>query len=368
MRYSILIIFFLSIFVSNGYCQPTDTGAAMAAEDFSQLLSFIAMEDLQEPLVLFEAHDGDFDSGLNQANIDHLNQNKALLQNIKSRLNGDPLRWKLASSSKSRFVVPEHRTEYASLFENYCRKSIDYVLERLKAPSPYADIITLGDDQRPEQTTDDSGINAYLAHNVVDEYVEEYEFFVQEDNNKKIKIKVRNRNLSSHIGSYSSDLVIGENSTFEFIRSPFTLWQNSAQNPLNVFIVPIEETLHILLRGATETAISDNLKQTQPKKIQEVENLIDHWMAVEEAIVGGMVAQLMPEIFSRYLPQAGNEELDQALAERHHADQYRFLDKGIQMVGDMGLDQAAELYQTDPQRFQDMVSQPELAATELQSS
>ena len=377
----IITLLFLTIFFmsSNGHCDTPALGTITSQDDFSPLLAYIAMEDLQEPLVSFEQFEGDFDRGLNQENLAHLNQNKALLQKIKSRLKGDTLRWKLASSLKQRFVVPEKRPQYATLFEQYCRQSVDYLLERLEVPSPYSQILTLGDTM-PHQWQEGKaadGIKVFLTHNVIDEYVEEYEFFSTDDGasskdegspngeGSKIKIKIRNRAFAGQIGSYTSDLVIGEDSQFEFVHNAFTLWQNSAKNPLNVFIVPIEETLHILLRSSTETAIGDQLKQIKPQKIEQVENVIDHWMAVEEAIVGGLVAQLMPEIFSRFLPETKQDALTQALEQRLDKSQYRYLDNGIHAVADMGLDQAVRLYRSDPKRFNKLVTPPELAGTTL---
>ena len=373
MRIIALLILTIFFMFSNGYCDTPAMGPITSQEDFSPLLTYIAMEDLQEPLVSFEQFEGDFDRGLNQENLAHLNQDKALLQKIKSRLKGDTLRWKLASSLKQRFVVPEKRPQYATLFEQYCRQSVDYLLARLEVSSPYAQILTIG-DAMPNQWQEGNaadGIKVFLTHNVIDEYIEEYEFFSSDDDaspnseGSKIKIKIRNRAFAGQIGSYTSDLVIGEDSHFEFVHNAFTLWQNSAKNPLNVFIVPIEETLHILLRSSTETAISDQLKQIKPQKIEQVESVIDHWMAVEEAIVGGLVAQLMPEIFSRFLPETKQDALTQALEQRLDKSQYRYLNNGIHAVANMGLDQAVKLYRSDPKRFNKLVTPPELAGTTL---
>ncbi len=334
-------------------------------EDFSRLLDFIAQDDLQGPLVLFQDHKGDFDRTLNKENIAYLNQNKQLLENIKTRLKGTTLHWKLAASSKRRLIVPEQRPEYADLFQRYCRESVDYLLTRLQSASPYNEIVTLQDPLPSLKAGDVEGIKVYLVHNVADEYVEEYVFFNQDNDTTKIKIRLSNRVFSGIIGSYTSDLVIGENQSFDFIREPYTLWQNSAENPLNVFIAPVEETLHILLRDATEQAIRADLDQARPRKINEVNAVVKDWMAVEEAIVGGIVARVMPEILSRFLRDTRGETLSDALAQRDQHVQYRYLDQGIQIVGDLGLEEAVKLYKSDPMGFKYLVTHSDLAAANL---
>ncbi len=327
-------------------------------QDYSRLFDFIKIEDLDEPLVVFADLDGEFDRDLNQENIAYLNQNKALLNGIKNRLPGEILKWRLSSSSKRLIVVPEQRQEYAVLFERYCHDAIDYALHMTQLPNPYQEIATL---QATVPSADDKaseGITAYLVHNIIDEYIEEYLFFNEDDEHKKIKIKLSNRVFSGKVGSYTSKLVIAENSQFEFIQEPFTLWQNSAQDPLNVLIAPIEETLHIGLRDATQTAIQTHLREIEPQTMDEVERVVDDWMAVEEAIVGGLVSHLMPKIFARFLEGPLKEKVSASLAARDEHDQYRYLQKGIQVVTDLGLRPAISLYQSEPQRFKQLISKP----------
>ena len=329
--------------------------AEIRSEDYTPLLEYIAMEDLQEPLVVFQDNAGDFDSELNRENIAYLNQNKPLLQKIKARLKGETLHWKLAASNKRLLVVPETRPEYADLFQNYCRNAIDYVLKRIQAPNPYRTIRTVQGPLTKSEADEGGGITVYLVHNVADEYIEEYVFFNQDNSATKIKIKLQNRVFNGIVGSYSSKLIIGENNHFEFAREPYTVWQNSARNPLNVFIAPIEETLHIVLRQATENAIRAQLDQVKPERLSGVQEVVKEWMAVEEAIVGGLVAKLMPEVFHQFVHLPDPRKLAEALAERDSHTQYRYLDNGIRVVSDLGLKQALDLYKNDPDRFRMMV-------------
>ncbi len=350
----------LSLLILNGASMLHASNTPLNGPDYSRLFSFIEMQDLQDPLVAFGAAEKDFDRQLNQENIAFLNQDKALIQHIQSQLKGEALKWRLSSSSKQLLVVPENRDEFAQLFEQYCKAAVDCLLELIHMPNPYSRIATLK-GPLPSLPTPQTpqGITAYLVHNLVDEYIEEYLFFSQEDDQTKIKIKLSNREFDSKIGCYTSRLKIGDDNHFEFTREPFTLWQNSAKNPLNVFIVPIEETLHILMRPFTETAMQGELVQFQPTRLDEVQQVIDEWMAVEEAIVGGVVSQVMPDILSRFVNQESGRRLTDALAEREGHPQYRLLNQAILVVMDLGVEKSLAVYRNNPQDFKSMLTHPE---------
>jgi hypothetical protein len=202
----------------------------------------------------------------------------------------------------------------------------------------------------------DQKVTAYLVHNIADEYIEEYHFFSHANESQALQIKLSNLEFSGHIGSYNSDIVIGENGQFTFIHNTYTLWQNSAKDPINVFVAPVEETLHMALRSATEIAIQDRLKQLAPKTVDEVQKIVDEWMAVEEAIVGGLVSKLMPQIFTRFLGGPLASQINQSLANRNVHTQYRYLQDGIRIVSDLGLQPAIALYKSEPLKFKQLLS------------
>ena len=334
--------------------------------DFSQLLSYIALADRQDPLMAFGTAEHDFDRRLNQENIACLNQNKALLQQIQSQLNGQPLKWQLSASFKQLLVVPENREAYAHLFESYCKASVAYLLERIHMPSPYEKITTLTEPLPSVPIAAPKGITAYLVHNLVDEYIEEYDFFKADDDQKRIRIKLSNREFDGKIGSVTTRLKIGENNQIEFTREPYTLWQNSAQDPLNVLIVPIEETLHILMRPSTEAAMQSDLARLKPTQLGQVQRIVDDWIAVEEAIVGGVVWQVMPDVLARYVHTRQAGQLAQAFAEREQHPQYRLMNQAIQLVADMGIDQSLAMYKHNAKDFKELIVPTEPAVGSAQ--
>ena len=332
--------------------------APTAATNYMRLLDYIQEEDLSDPLMVFGGIEENFDRRLNQENLAYISANNELLQKIQTHLSGEHLRWQLNTSFKQLWVVPEPRDEYAQLFERYCREAVDYLLRRINQPNPYNAIATLrGPVPNPRETGQD-GITAYLVHNIADEYIEEYLFFDQDNDNSQVKIKLSNREFDGKIGSYTSKLKIGAENQFEFIRENFTVWQNSARNPYNVLIVPIEETLHIILRSATEQAMQEELTNIKPEKLHEVKGVIDHWMAVEEAVVGGLVWQIMPELLDHVAHGVSEFPLAQTMAERDAHEQYRFLDKGIDLVTRLGVDETIHLYQSSAKEFQVKLIEP----------
>lgn len=336
-----------------------------SAMNYSRLLEYIQIEDRQSPLVEFLRGEEGIDQVLNRENVSYLSKEQDLLERIRTQLNSENLEWRLGNASKYLMFVPEERFEYASLFESYCHDVVDYVLSRTRLPNPYQSIATLSGAPESTELSGNEGITAYLVHNIADEYVEEYIFSDRSGEGKKIKIKLRNRVFNGEVGSYTSNLVIGENQQYEFVREPYTLWQNSAENPLNVFIAPIEETLHIALRGSTEDAIKSALEKTQPQKLAEIEQIIEECMAIEEAMVGGLVSRLLPEVFNRYLPGSPAQHIKDAMAHRGAFEKYRYLDRGIQVVSDLGLEAAIELYQTDLNGFKSMLAQPPARPSEV---
>ena len=343
------LVFSISCFICAGPASAVNTPEAVT--NYMRLLDYIQKEDLNDPLMVFGGIEENFDRRLNQENIAYINANSELLRKIQSHLSGEHLRWQLNTSFNQIWVVPEHRVEYARLFERYCKEAVDFLLKRIDQPNPYNAIATLKGPLPDPHHTGRDGITAYLVHNVADEYIEEYLFFDQDNDGTRIKIKLSNREFDGKIGSYTSKLKIGGENQFEFTRENYTVWQNSAQNPYNVLIVPIEETLHIILRSSTEQAMHEELTRLKPEKLKEVKSIIDHWMAVEEAVVGGLVWQIMPELLDNVIHGLSDFPMAQTMAERDAHEQYRFLDKGIDLVTQLGVDETIQLYQSSAEAF-----------------
>jgi hypothetical protein len=327
-----------------------------ASPNYAMLLDFIQMEDRKGPLIEFRRTSEDVDATLSRENRHYISQDEALLGKIRTELNSEELRWRLVDATQHLMVVPENHGAYAALFESYCRSVVDYVLQETALPNPYRTIATLEGPPARQALPGGPGITAYLVHNIADVYTEEYAFFDAENTDRSVRIKLDNRVYLGEIGSYSSYLVINEGPLYSFERNPYTLWRNSADNPLNVFIAPIEETLHIALRSTTEEAIKDRLNRRPPGSLAEIEAVVEEWMAVEEAAVGGMVSVLLPGVLDRYLEGDAAVDIESAFAERRKFEKYRFLDQGIAVVDELGLSSAIRIYREHPLQFKSLLT------------
>jgi hypothetical protein len=327
-------------------------------QTYALLLDYIQMDNRRTPLVEFTRTGQGVDQALNEENRRYISQNDALLGKIRAELGSDNLHWQLRQATQRLMVVPEKHPQYAALFEAYCRSVVDYVLEQTQLPNPYGAIATLKAPPKEALRSGEKGITAYLVHNIVDVYTEEYIFFDDRNQDRKISIKLDNRSYLGEIGSYSSYLVIEGGQHYSFERNPYTLWRNSAENPLNVFIAPVEETLHIALRGATESAIQSQLEAEPPITLNDIESVADEWLAVEEAVVGGLVSALMPAILDRFLDGEAAAGLHQSLIERQAFDKYRYLEQGMALVGRLGIQPAIRFYQDQPQQFKALLTGP----------
>jgi hypothetical protein len=169
-----------------------------------------------------------------------------------------------------------------------------------------------------------------------------------ENPKNKVKVSLHGTHFIGDVGSYSSMLEIKKDGTIGFVRNTYTIWQNSAQLPYNVLIVPIEETLHIALRPHTEKAIRNELKNSAAVKVNDVEQIVERWVAVEEALVGGLVNMFFPKIVSRYFDNFPLAEIERGLDSKLRINKYRHLLEGIRVVENTGHRAAVEIYTRNP--------------------
>ena len=76
-------------------------------------------------------------------------------------------------------------------------------------------------------------------------------------------------------------------------------------------------------------------------------------MAIEEAVVGGLVEQVLDRFCDRYqmkLPVSLHEEMRQAIAK---LPQYRFRENGIRLIRRLGFQEAVSRYLEDPGFFRE---------------
>jgi hypothetical protein len=346
IRETTIIVTFVLAILNAGVAASPD------AKDYSRLIEFINLKDRLQPLYAFNDFDDEFDKESHQASVQYFNEHPGLLQKIKEKLGRSKLRWKLGSLKHRLLFVPENRKEYAALYESYCQTMINDLLEMTDFDNPYGRIYTL-DGERSRVHNGRQGVTAYIVHNLAKEYVGTYIFSNQAA--KKVKIELEGKLYVGEVGAYATALNINPNGSVEFIHSRYTIWQNSAQNPYTALMVPAEETLHILLRECTERAIKHTLAIRKVRSQKAVQNVVNDWIAVEEAIVGGVVRALLPRILETYLGDFPPSWIEKDLEVKAGLKQYRYLKKGISLVEQIGYQEAIKLYSEDPPAFSDLL-------------
>jgi hypothetical protein len=320
--------------------------------DYSRLLTLMPLAGDEPEFYAFNDFDESFDAESHQANVAYFNQNPQLVHRIQQDLDEKSVKWELNSLSHRLLYVPETRTEFANLFSDYCHKVIDDILGLTQMANPYTAIRTPMADH-PSAETNKDGITVFLVQDLAKEYVAKYVFSGEAE--KKIAIKLNGTLETAEIGSYSSQLVWEDPDAIAFLRDHHTIWQTRARNPYTVLMTPVEETLHIALRTNTENAIRKTIREISPGDMAGVKKIVDDWISVEEAIVGGLVNVLLPPVLERYGTPVPIELIDADLKSKGAYRKYRLLKKGIEVVREMGYKASLELYRQQPSKFRELL-------------
>ena len=325
--------------------------ASDSPKNYTRLVELIELEERKGPFLIFIDSEKSFDKGLHQASIEFFNQRPDFVNKIKADLDDQSIRWRLENISHRLLYVPETRKEYAVLFESYCNDVIKDILKLTELKNPHIKIHTLGIN-KPENS-ETKGINAFIVHNLAKEYVATYVFSNSEQ--KQIAIELTGKVLLNEVGSFSSYIYMDEKGSFESTRDRYTIWQNNAENPYTALMTPIEETLHIALRGHTEKAIRDRIDNSVVKTIKEVESIVEDWISVEEAIVGGLVYTLLPSIIEKHIHNLPESFVESDIETKSEYKKYRHLRKGIKIVEQLGYKKSIKMYQDNPTVFRDLL-------------
>lgn len=322
-------------------------------KNYSRLVELIKQEDRQGPLLVFSDFEEGFDAVSHKTNLQYLREDTGLLRRIQKDLDGGKIRWRLEGLSHRLLFVPEEREEYASLYESYCHDVINDILDTIGLDNPYQNIEILL-QKSPDISDGHSGIKVFLVHNLAKESVATYAFSSQED--KSVRLDLRSRQFTGEVGSFTTNICIKDDGTFEFERAGYAIWQDSARIPYTALMVPAEETLHIALREYTEAVIKESLLLEEVRNPKEVKKIAEDWMAVEEAAVGGCVHLLLPGILKKYIPDLAESMIDEDLQVKRDFERYRHLIRGIEVVKDLGCEKAIDVYKEDPRAFRALLS------------
>jgi hypothetical protein len=318
-------------------------GVPATASEYNLLLNYIRTDDLESPLFAFNDFFEAFDEEGHRATLDYFQKNPEVLQGALKKFGDAPVTWKLASFRYRIVFVPEKREGFARLHRRYCAEAIDFVLQELGLDNPLNAIVVLRQENPP---LPDSGVTAFLVHNLAKEFEAVYAFYAGD--RPEVEVALNGKVFTSVVGAYGTSVTIGENGRLQFENDRHTIWQNSAENPYTALSVPVEETLHIAMRKHTARQVRLQLRQDRVKTLGRLKKELAEAMAVEEALVGGVVHNLLPVFLNRYVAPLPGKLPAGDLAQKEKRPQYRYLRKGVELVRQMGCRKAVERYADDP--------------------
>ncbi len=325
------------------FAAETEECGELKYQDLADLLgpsdpatAFVALTDFED----------DYEETLHCASVDYLNANPQLVRRIREDLGCQELQWRLVGLSHRLLYAPEQRKEVAGLFTDYCLDAIADMLGRTGLANPYRSISTVMEETPSD--THDRGVRAIIVNDLAREYEARYQF--SGSSKKRIDIDLSGRIPLNEVGSYTSYLHYSEKTrSWQFTRDRRTVWKCASANPYTVLMTPLEETLHIALRKHTEHAILETVDgQEGIPTLEQVEAIVEQWLAVEEAVVGGLVYKLAPDVVVKRIPGLPMQWIRDDLATKARFQKYRLLSEGIAWVENHGLKNSICLYAQDP--------------------
>jgi len=82
------------------------------------------------------------------------------------------------------------------------------------------------------------------------------------------------------------------------------------------------------------------------------------WMAVEEAIVGGLVHVLLPSFLMKHMDNVPSSWIKADMKAKREFKRYRYLGRGIEVVEGLGYKKTIEMYSEDPSEFRSLLFDP----------
>jgi hypothetical protein len=319
--------------------------------DYSPLVELLKTQQKAEaPLYAFNPFEDAFDKDADSLGLRFFNENPRLMRNIRKDLGTGEIEWRLEHSRHRLLFVPEKRERMARLFEAYCGHVIDYTLQQTKLENPYVEIVTLAKEtpELPEE-----GVTVFLVHNLAEEVMGTYVF--SNPARKSVKIDLSRKTFLGEVGSYTTNIFLQGGGEPEFTWDRFTIWQTAARNPFSVLCVPVEETLHIAVREYTHRAIQEQFQANAATDAEALEGIVADWMAIEEALVGGVVHALLPRFLKSHARNLPDSSIEEDIKSRREFERYQHLERAIEVVGELGHEKAIRIYADHPGKFKELV-------------
>ena len=346
---AVVFLFFFSLILFPNYSisgyQP----------DYSRLVELIKLQEIEKPFYIFNKFTQEPEAECLKATLKYLTEHQTFIDKVKADLQSRSLQWEIKKMNHRLLFVPETRKEFINLYESYCHDVLNFIFKKTKLKNPYKNILTL-DHELPnlfDYNSDCNSVTACLVHNLAKEYNASCVFY--NEGSSKVKVEINGRILTGEVGSYTTDIFLHDDGSIEFARNNYTIWQNSAKNPYTALMVPVEETLHILLRKSTEDMIKKDILLNSITNVNDVIPVAEGWLAIEEAVVGGIVHELLPPFLNRYIANFPPSLIEEDLQLKNRFKKYKYLQKGICTVERIGYMETINMYRNNTMAFKKMM-------------
>jgi hypothetical protein len=326
--------------------------AAVALQDDLELVANIpGMDEREGPLLVFRDYMADPDVEVERHIRLQLGQRKDLLDLLRKKIGFEKrLRLSVEDIQVRLMFVPQLQEGHASAYHRYCRDITDFLFAMNRTDNFYA-AITSPKENYP--SVSEAGISAFLVHRLAKDYRAVCRFTAEPG--RSAAYKVTGAIFSNHLGAVDLEIQSLAPGQFGLTRKPFTIWQNSTKNLHTLMSIPVEETLHYQLGKATDREIAASMKRHPPESLSAAQRLAEEWMAVEESVVGGLVNRVLERycvLHHMAMPAAVTGEIQPA---KPPLIQYRYRDRGIQLVDHLGFQDATALYMESPSDYKDQL-------------
>jgi hypothetical protein len=340
-----------------GLALPSSVLAVPQISAPASLSELVTTDALTGPLLPFRTLGVDPDGEIKAHIYREVAHKSGLMAHLKKRLETEgPISLDLREIKVDLQYVPETRTHLARAYQTYCRQAIAHTCQVAQVPSFYRGIF-LPQTANPEIAAGD-GVSAFVVHRLAKAYEAICDFSAGGGrNDRHVKFKVAGAIYSSHLGAVEMDVEGLPDGSYRIQRRNYTIWQDYADNVYTLLQIPVEETLHYLMGRHTDRQLRHQLRADAIHQAAQVEEIASNWMAVEEAIVGGLVEQILPVLIRRQELVLDAGDVKRSAAAKAGLPQYRYRDLGLRLVASMGARAAMEMYREDPLAFRKQLTQ-----------
>ena len=330
---------------------PVRIASAAWQDDLELVSTMPQMAEREGPLLVFRDFVADPDVEVEQHIRLQLGQRTEMLDLLRKKIGFEKkVRLSVEEIQVRLMFVPQLQEDHAVAYHRYCRDITDYLFEMNEMDNCYASMTSPSESYPPLSPT---GISAFLVHRLAKDYRAICRFTAE--SGRSVKYRASGAIFSNHLGAVDLEIQSIAPGQFGLSRKAFTIWQNNTENIYTLMSIPVEETLHYQLGKATDREIAVSMKNHPPENLSGVQRLAEEWMAVEESVVGGLVNRILEHyciLHRMAIPAWSPGDSGPPLPSLH---QYRYRDRGIQLVESLGFQEALALYMESPSNFRDQL-------------